>query len=102
MPPRDPSAPKVRFDWTVNLGHILSAGTFLIAASVAWADLRNEQLRLRDDIGRDRERLALLERSRERDDRETSALTGTVARMAAQIEFLWNRAQQQPPPNGRP
>lgn len=101
MPPRAPEAERqrLRFDMTVNLGHVLSAATFLVAAAVAWADLRAEQVRLRDDIGRDRERLTHLERARERGEDAASQITGAVARMAAQIEFLWNRAQRE---NGGP
>lgn len=99
MPPA-PTPPKgVRFDATVNLGHVLSAGAFLLAAVIGWADLRADQIRLRDDIGRDRDRIMVLERARERDDASNALVAASVARMAAQIEFLWNAAQRE---NGGP
>lgn len=39
---RDRPEPRVKFDWSLNLGHVLTAMTGLVAVLFAWSNLKNK------------------------------------------------------------
>lgn len=72
---------RVKFDPTVNLGHIITATLFLFTASAGWATLDSRQTRLE-------ERTVRLEQQRLQDDIETRAYVAATARAGAQIDAI--------------
>lgn len=61
----DPDAPqrRVRFDPTINLGHVVTATVFLVTASMGFAVLQAKVERQADDIARvERQAIERLER----------------------------------------
>lgn len=71
----------VKFDPTVNLGHIITAVVFLVTATFGWATLDSRQARLE-------ERMLRLEAARDRGERDTLATAGTMATVAAQVAAI--------------
>lgn len=91
----------VKFDPTVNLGHLLSAGTVLVAITFGWAVLDSRQTHLEA-------RTVRLEAARERDDRETMTAVGSLERLKAQMDAIQNSVRRienlldRPPQQGAP
>lgn len=87
----------VHWDGTVTAGNVLTAVAMMLAL-LAWG------FRLESAVERSTDRIARLERERERDDRETAVLRDALSRMQAdqaallravhRIEQLLDRGRQ--------
>lgn len=76
MPPQSPDKRQLHWDGTVTAGNLLTAAAMLLAL-LGWG------ARLENAVERSTDRIARLERERERDDRETVVVRDTLARLQA-------------------
>lgn len=69
----------LHFDWTISIGNILMAGSFLIAAIMAWNDLRWRV-----------SNLETWQRLHTKEDEKRDELIARIDKLISQFEALYN------------